>query len=244
MKIAKILSAIFALCLCFAFASCNSDSFDDVVENLGGGNRNEPTTDGSNVIEGKDAAAFVALDINPSIELTLDENDVVVSVYGANDDGKLLVYNENAGIVGKKVDTAVAYITNLALEMGYLCEDNSQVSTYVSSGNGGNADGLRNKINAKIVETAEAKELSVTVDVDTAFAVLCELEELKSFYPENTAIQNLTPGKFRLALSASGDGDRSNGIVADFHISKFHIKEHIHPSLFQQTGHNEAYRKL
>lgn len=36
MKITKILSVIFILCLCFAFASCNSDSFDDVVENLGG----------------------------------------------------------------------------------------------------------------------------------------------------------------------------------------------------------------
>lgn len=207
MKITKIISVVFILCLCFAFASCDSDSFDDVVESLGGGNRNELTTDGSNVIEGKDAAAFVALDINPSIELTLDENDVVVSVYGANDDGKLLVYNENAGIVGKEVDTAVAYITKLAVEMGYLCEDNSQVNTYVSLENGGNVDRLRNKINSKIVETAETKELSVTVDVDTAFEVLCKLEELKSLYPENAAIQNLTPGKFRLALSASADGE-------------------------------------
>ncbi len=207
MKIAKILSVIFILCLCFAFASCNSDSSDDVAESLGGGNKNELATDGSNVIEGKDAAAFVAVDINPSIELTLDENDVVVSVYGANDDGKLLVYNENAGIVGKEVDTAVAYITNLAVELGYLSEENSQVSTYVSTGNAGNADRLRNKVNAKIVETAEGKELSVSVDVETAFAVLCELDELKSLYPENTAIQNLTPGKFRLALSASSDGE-------------------------------------
>ena len=41
----------------------------------------------------KDAKSMVTIDVNPSVELVLDENDKVLSVRGANDDGKLSRYN-------------------------------------------------------------------------------------------------------------------------------------------------------
>ena len=76
------------------------------------------------------ASSYVSVDINPSIELTLDQNDKVISVRGANEDGQVLLYGET-GLVGVDVQTAIAKITDLAVELGYLSEDNKVVGTSV-----------------------------------------------------------------------------------------------------------------
>ncbi|MBQ3106594.1 MAG: hypothetical protein IJC51_03885 [Eggerthellaceae bacterium] len=47
----------------------------------------EQTTPVANASENTTAAAFITLDVNPSIELALDENDIVLSARGLNDDG-------------------------------------------------------------------------------------------------------------------------------------------------------------
>lgn len=87
--------------------------------------------------EGK-AATFVSLDVNPSVELTVDGKNKVVSVYGENEDGKVLLYDNGnivSGIVGEDVEKAVAKITDLAVEYGFLSEDNKVVNTSVSGKN-------------------------------------------------------------------------------------------------------------
>ena len=64
----KILATVIILCMafaaCFALVACAPDE--------------------------QKAASFVSLDINPSIELTLDSHDKVLSVRGANEDGQVL----------------------------------------------------------------------------------------------------------------------------------------------------------
>ena len=53
--------------------------------------------------KGDEANSFVALDINPSVEMVVDSNDKVVSVYGSNEDGQVLLY----GMVAKTWSTSL-----------------------------------------------------------------------------------------------------------------------------------------
>ena len=153
-----------------------------------------------------EAASFVSLDINPSIELTLDRNNKVLSVYGGNEDGQVLLYNEE-DLVGKDVEAAVEKITSLAVKYGYLDEDNKVVETSVTSAKANKAQGLLDKVNAKVTATADGLNLSVKCEgVDEAFSLARKLDRIKKQYPDNAAVQSLTPEKLKLVLSATEDG--------------------------------------
>ena len=202
--IKSVIGMLCAATLAFSAAACG---------NLGGGSSTGSSVGGSStgsssvsVSEGT-AASFVSLDINPTVELTVDGNNVVVSVYGGNEDGKVLLYDGEDlvdGIVGADVETAVEKITDLAVELGYLSEDNKVVNTSVS---GENAETLQSKINTKITAVASELGLSVTTDMEGAFSLLRDFEQFKAAYPNNAAIQALTVEDFRLALSASETGE-------------------------------------
>ena len=49
------------------------------------------------------ASAYLGLEINPSIDLVIDQYGKVFSVNAGNDDARILLYNEN-GIVGEVVE--------------------------------------------------------------------------------------------------------------------------------------------
>lgn len=185
----KLISILLVVCLlisvCALFA-CNGDEETPSTPT--------PTLD-----------TFVSLDINPSIEMTVDSDNKVVSVYGANDDGKVLLYEET-GIVGEDLEVAIEKIISLAVQMGYLDEENHVVSTNVVSTNNDIVSELNAKVNAKITGTASGLGLNVTTDAEGAFTTLCEMEELKAKFPNNQAIQNMTISKFKLAMSATENG--------------------------------------
>jgi len=168
--------------LCIVLAACNPND------------ENQPS----------EAVSFVSLDINPSIELTLDKNNKVVSVYGANEDGQVLLYGETS-IVGTDIESAVNKITSLAIELGYISEDNVVIQTSATAD--GNTEELLNKINAQINATADSLNVSVKVSGADAYSLLRKLEEVKKQYPDNEAIQSLTPEQFKLVVSASEAGD-------------------------------------
>lgn len=149
--------------------------------------------------------SFVTLDINPSIEIIVDGENKVASVYGSNEDGMVLLYNET-GIVGEDVETAIDKIISLAVEMGYLSEDNKTVDVSVSSEKEATGTDLTSKVNAKITATAKNLGLNVTTTAEGAYSDLKKLEELKAEYPNNPAIQALDIAKFKLVTSATEDG--------------------------------------
>ena len=225
----KIVALLLVLTLCFAMASCS------IIGDILGGNYT-PDEDDS-----KPASAYVAIDINPSIELTVSDDGKVISVFGANEDGQVLLYEQETDIVDKDIEEAVAYITELAKELGYLNEDNSDVSTTVSANTEDIAEKLKNKIDAKIISSGEKMGLAVTINKETAFAILSELEELKAAYPANKYIQKLTPGKYRLVVSAASGGDITIEAAAEMS-NKELIKEikNVHKTLKGYA--TDAYR--
>ncbi|MGN0813382.1 MAG: hypothetical protein ACI4MQ_07740 [Candidatus Coproplasma sp.] len=152
--------------------------------------------------------AYVSLDINPAIELIVDKDSNVVSVRGENEDGQVLLYEET-GIKGEKIDAAIQKITDLAIQYGYLDENNKVVDTIVSSSDNDFATEILSKVNTSITATAENLGLSVSTDGEGAYSLLRKMDEVKKQFPNNKAIQNMSVSKFKLALSVSETGEIS-----------------------------------
>lgn len=77
---------------------------------------------------GKDpkAKGIVSIDVNPSIELVVNDENVVMSINGLNEDGKMIIVDEE--IVGKTLDEAVEIIITLEKETGFLTSGRVEAS--------------------------------------------------------------------------------------------------------------------
>lgn len=116
-----VMCLMLAVLLSMTLVACNVGVFD--TENDGKLN--------PSIISPK-ATSFVCMDINPSIEMVLDQNDMVLSVASANEDGLIMLWNE-AGIVGANLQVAVKKITQLALDYGYLNKNNKVINVSVTT---------------------------------------------------------------------------------------------------------------
>ena len=211
-----ILCLLLAFAMIFAFASCEQ--------------------------EPKGSPSYVSVDINPSIELTVDENSKVVSVYAANEDANVLLYEEE-GILGANVEDAIEKITELAIELGYLDETNKVVGTTVSSENEEWIKTLQEKVNTKITATAKESGLEISTDAEAAYSLLRKLEQFKAEHPNNQAIQNISVSKFKLALSASENGDISLEAAVeldDAELIKAIEASHKELEIFATDAYNKA----
>lgn len=157
----------------------------------------------TNVAPGE--VGYVSLDINPEISLTVDANGVVTGVFGENEDGQVLLYNES-GIVGVPIEDAVNKITTLAIELGFLSEENSVIAAEVSCA----GEEAEKKLLDAVTRTAKAAardaELALTVSTESPFSVLRELEALKEAHPEITELKTMTASQYKLVASACESG--------------------------------------
>lgn len=156
----------------------------------------------------KEGKTYVSIDINPSVNMVIDEQGKVESVEAANEDAQVMLYGEV--LVGKTAEEAFELIANLAVECGYLTEENSGVSVNVVAGNG-SAD-VETKV-GNIVETAfkaEAEKANISVNINTGanFSLQRQFEYVKGKYPNVNAVQNMSIGKFKLVseLVANDEG--------------------------------------
>lgn len=75
--------------------------------------------------------AIIQIDVNPSIEMIVNEKNEVLSVNGLNDEGKMIIYNEK--IIGESLENALQTIINLEISLGYLTKNNNNEITYTIS---------------------------------------------------------------------------------------------------------------
>ena len=68
----------------------------------------------------------ITVDINPSVEFIVDDQNKIVSVTALNDDGSILIAGE--AMVGMTPEEATAHIVTLAVETGYLIGGNANAS--------------------------------------------------------------------------------------------------------------------
>ena len=141
--------------------------------------------------------SFVSLDINPSVELVVEDGRVT-NVYATNDDAKVLIYDEE--LVGKKFEDVVNELIDLSVECGYLSAENTVVDFTVSSDDESEAYDLEASLTAVVND--KEYDFDVTVSTSGVFSLLRELENIKAQYPNNEEIQELTVGEFKIISSA------------------------------------------
>lgn len=90
----------------------------------------------------------ITVDINPSVEFIVDDQNKIVSVTALNDDGSILIAGE--AMIGMTPEEATTHIVTLAVETGYLV--------------GGNADASENTVKISVSgDTRYAKALTENV---------------------------------------------------------------------------------
>ncbi len=149
------------------------------------------------------ATSYVSVDVNPSIELVLDQNDEVMSVTGANEDARVLLFRED-GIVGAKVNVAIENIAALAVEYGYLKEENATVDVCVVSSSDDKQNDLFKSISDSFIKGVQEQNESLCVSItnEISLSLNTELAKLKSQYSADENIQSLSVGDFKLVKRA------------------------------------------
>ncbi len=149
------------------------------------------------------AETLVKISINPSVEMTLDENGVVLSIYGINEDGRILIYGEQDKIIGTMYEEATEYIVTLAAELGYLDEETGTINTEVLAEDPLAVEYIRQKVNEKIENTAREIGIDVEANENQLAGITLEYDEFRERYKDDPEIQQLTISKFTLAKTAS-----------------------------------------
>jgi Anti-sigma factor N-terminus len=168
---------------------------------------------GSQSLLGSDpkAYAYVTVDINPSIELSIDENHKVVDAKGLNQDGELVL--TDLKLQGVTVEEAISTLAEMAKSKGYLNEQTEVLITASPAGTadaGSDLDQIENSLVAKVEQVTSTNGAAVEVEgIVVSQGVRKAAQEA-----------GVSPGKYAFYLSA-----QSNGVDVDLNELK---KESIH----------------
>lgn len=124
------------------------------------------------------ASAVITLDVNPSLSLTVDENERVAEAAPLNDDGRIVL--EGMDLTGSSLNVAVNAVIGSMLQHGYLDLDNFENAILVSveSGDADRAGQLQQQVSETISGTFQRDNsinpliLAQTVSADDDLAAL------------------------------------------------------------------------
>ena len=108
----------------------------------------------------------MTVDINPSVEFMIDDQNKIISVTALNDDGSILIVGE--AFVGKTPEEAIEMMVTLASDTGYLVQGNAEASENTVkisvSGDSKYAEQLKKDITEKANDTLKALDINGTVE--------------------------------------------------------------------------------
>lgn len=130
----------------------------------------------------------MTVDINPSVELMVDDQNKVVSVTALNDDGSILIVGE--AFIGKTPEEAVELMVSLAAETGYLVQGNAEATENTVkisvSGDSKYAEALLKDVREKANDTLEKFDIRGQIETVEALGTeaLRDLALSTSLYTE------------------------------------------------------------
>jgi len=120
----------------------------------------------SNAAPEEGSVTRMTVDINPSVEFMIDDQNKIVSVTALNDDGSILIVGE--AFVGKTPEEAIEMMVTLASDTGYLVQGNAEASENTVkisvSGNSKYAEQLKKDITEKANDTLKALDINGKVE--------------------------------------------------------------------------------
>ena len=151
----------------------------------------------------------MTVDINPSVEFMVDDQNKVVSVTALNDDGSILIAGE--AFVGKTPEEATQLVVSLATDAGYLVKgeitsentEDSQTVSITVSGNSEYAEQLRENVKKDVEKFLTDNK--ITASVENAKAKT--LEEMRKLVVEDgifteDEVKDMTEEQLYKALAA------------------------------------------
>lgn len=127
--------------------------------------------------------SVVTLDVNPSIEIEANKNDVVLAVRGLNEDGENLLSGqemEGKKLKGEDLETVAKELASKMAEEGYLTEMKNSLLVSVQNPNAEKSEELENILMEEIKEALAEKGIDGAVLGQT----LTENENLKTLAEE------------------------------------------------------------
>lgn len=129
--------------------------------------------------------AIIQIDVNPSVEFVVDDNDKVLSVKGLNDDGKLILTDEEFENLSLK--DAVSKLLNLEEKTNFLSETNKNVALTLTIENKGVEEVLTNKLNQILKSTQN----NLSTNIEIKFNTSKSIEDLKDYVNSIEIIKNV-----------------------------------------------------
>lgn len=176
--IVTALALVALLCLTVCLTACNNDD---------------------NKQNDNAASALVTIDINPSVELLVNDKNVVTAIRPGNYDAQVMLYGNSQGIVGSSIEVATQRIAELAKRYDYA-DENSAISVTVAAVNAEKEAELFEFVSNQVVKTLGVLDEAVKNAEDVVLRA--EALYLKEQNPDNKFYQELTVSKLRLIHAA------------------------------------------
>ena len=133
----------------------------------------------------KEEGAVVQVNVNPSISFVVSEDGTVISVYGENDEGKMLVSGEI--FIDLPIDEAIEKIIEIENETGYLVSGNveaneNKISITIEASKDEVLNSINDKVNNKVNEVCEKLNIKENLEIN---ALLEKETYTVVFYDEN-----------------------------------------------------------
>lgn len=148
--------------------------------------------------------AYIALDINPSIEFSIDRNSNVISLIPLNSDAKKVA--KHADVKGKHISEAVLYILSDLKDTGYINPETPNIVLLSASSavEPGKSEAETAKNTNDFKETIKAVKNSIESHQTLNFTVevICVTPELRKASSEH----HMSMGRYALYSNALGKG--------------------------------------
>ena len=175
----KIAAGVLAISFGGSLAACGATDPTDLDDDGGGGSLTGEVTE----------SAYLAMDINPSVELLIEDGKVV-SVNGVNDDADTLLAGEV--FIGLTAEEAAEKIVELSELLGYLNTSNTSVKITVAADD----EAYAQEVEKDAKEGAEKGSELAEVNSNPRSADNRQCKKLKEENP--TLYKDMTPAKVRI----------------------------------------------
>ena len=143
----------------------------------------------------QEVAAYISVDINPSIELGINTQNNVVTITALNDDGDQLISAIKDKILKKDLTVAMDILLNESTSRGYLKEDNKVIVSTTKVNNEVNIDQIEEEIN-EVIKKQEKVSKSIAV---TMF-------ETSTTFREEAMKNGVSSGKYAVYVTVKNTG--------------------------------------
>ncbi|HHV72516.1 MAG TPA: anti-sigma factor domain-containing protein [Clostridia bacterium] len=170
------------------------------------------------------AVAYVGYDLNPSIEMSINQKGKVLTAEGLNEKGRKIV--DSVSLLNKQIDKAVVSITDKAIDFGYLNDDENLI--LISMTDLTKKEKESTKVEERITKSVQkvAKKNNINIDIETI--------RVREEDRNNAKSQGLSAGKLAVTklvedrgISISKEELEQKGIVKTLNEKGVSLKEII-----------------